>query len=477
METVGTYGLLAGTPCIAGSSEQSENRGRRFEPAPDHQDETLSATSGFSDSGVKGPITASPLPSAWWSYSGAVVTFTRAEVVDGAGVGFDEFDQFVALQVIAPDESGRFSSGVVRKVAIVQGLVDSGIPLDGLAALIASGELSLDFMETESYERFSALSRLTFQELSAKTGVPVDLLMILREASGSAQPTPDDRIRESETTMVPFLEILLAEGFRPMAVERMLRVVGESLRRIAESEADWWESEVIAPRMAAGMDLNEAINPESSIRISELAEQAILGIYHAQQAQSWTRNILNSFERSLIDAGLHSQLDRPPAMCFLDITGYTRLTQERGDSAAAELAAELGRLVQRIANSHGGRPVKWLGDGVMLWFKNPERAVVAALDMLEGVSLAGMPPAHVGVHAGPVVLQEGDYYGQTVNLASRIADYARPGEVLVSRAVIDASSDIQATFTEIGPVELKGVAVAVELHSAHRLQESPRADN
>ena len=53
---------------------------------------------------------------------------------------------------------------------------------------------------------------------------------------------------------------------------------------------------------------------------------------------------------------------------------------------------------------------------------------------------AGLPPAHVGLHAGPVIFQEGDYYGQTVNVASRIADYARPGEVIVSQEVVDASA-------------------------------------
>ena len=65
--------------------------------------------------------------------------------------------------------------------------------------------------------------------------------------------------------------------------------------------------------------------------------------------------------------------------------------------------------------------------------------MVAALEMVDGVAAAGLPPAHVGLHAGPVLFQEGDYFGQTVNVASRIADYARPGEVLVTREVVDAA--------------------------------------
>ena len=103
-----------------------------------------------------------------------------------------------------------------------------------------------------------------------------------------------------------------------------------------------------------------------------------------------------------------------------------------------ELAEQLGPIVQRTAVRHGGRPVKWLGDGVMLHFPNPGLGVVAALEMVAVLAEAGLPPAHVGLHAGPVIFQEGDYYGQTVNIASRIADYAQAGEVMVSREVVDA---------------------------------------
>jgi adenylate cyclase len=155
-------------------------------------------------------------------------------------------------------------------------------------------------------------------------------------------------------------------------------------------------------------------------------------------------------------------------MCFLDITGYTRLTQERGDAAAAQLAEELGGVVRQAAVHHGGRPVKWLGDGVMLHFPNPGSGVVAALDMVERIVGAGLPPAHVGLHAGPVIFQEGDYYGQTVNLASRIADYAQAGQVMVSQSVVDAADGSPVAFREVGPVELKGVQGAMPLFAAAR---------
>ena len=80
---------------------------------------------------------------------------------------------------------------------------------------------------------------------------------------------------------------------------------------------------------------------------------------------------------------------------------------------------------------------------------------------------AGLPPAHVGLHAGPVLYQAGDYYGQTVNLSARIADYARPAEVLVSQAVADACTETGIGFADIGPVELKGVSGTVNLLRPH----------
>ena len=167
-------------------------------------------------------------------------------------------------------------------------------------------------------------------------------------------------------------------------------------------------------------------------------------------------------------AGLHEPLDHLPAICFLDLTGYTRLTDQRGDEAAAELAGKLSRLVQRTSVQHGGKPVKWLGDGVMFYFREPGQGVLAALEMVDGAAQAGLPPAHVGLHAGPVLFQEGDYFGRTVNIASRIADYARQGEVVVSQEVVDASNGTAVSFTEIGPVELKGVSAVLRLHIANR---------
>jgi len=396
-----------------------------------------------------------------------VTGYTREEAAERAGVEPGYLVRLVDLGLLAPTEPDRFSPGDVRRVLMAKSLEGAGIPLEGVAAAIQRGALSLAFLDAASYERFAALTTETFQQVSDRTGIPLELLTVIREAIGMAEPSPGDRLREDEVAVLPFVELQLAEGFRPIAIERLLRVLGEATRRITESEAAWWYSEVLEPAIAEGKSPEDIGQIELADRTAPLAEQTLLAMYHAQQARAWTANIIDSFEVLMAREGIHSRLERPPAICFLDITGYTRLTQERGDDAAADLAATLARLVQRSSVQHGGKPIKWLGDGVMFHFRDPGLGVRSALEMVDGLAAAGLPPAHVGLHTGPVLFQEGDYFGQTVNLTARIADYARPGEVLVSRAVADASQEVGIAFQDIGPVELKGVAGTTHLLRAY----------
>ncbi len=108
----------------------------------------------------------------------------------------------------------------------------------------------------------------------------------------------------------------------------------------------------------------------------------------------------------------------------------------------------------------------------MLFFESAPHAVLAALDLLERLPRAGLPPLRVGIHRGPVVAQSGDYYGNTVNLAARITDYARPNEVLVFSSVLPEPID-GVELDELGEVTLKGVAQPVRLSRARRASRPP----
>jgi class 3 adenylate cyclase len=396
--------------------------------------------------------------------------YPRQEVAQRAGVDPDYVDRLVELGILTPDAADAFSSGDALRARWLQSLERAGIPLDAMADAVRDGALSFSFMDVAAFDPFAGLSDTTFQELSARTGIPLELLMVVREAVGFAEPRPEDHVHDNELSVVPLLQLQLSEGFRPVVIERWLRVYGDSLRRIAETETAWWRSEVVMPLLALGTAEVEMLEAQADLgsRMAPFTQQALLAIYHGQQEHAWGQGFVELVESALEAAGLYRRLDRPPAVCFLDLTGYTRLTEEQGDAAAADLAARLAGLVRRTAQEHGGTPVKWLGDGVMFYFREPADAVLAALEMVELVERQGLPPAHVGIHAGPVIFQDGDYFGRTVNLAARIADVAKPGEVLVSQEVVDAAEARPVTFTEIGPVELKGVPGTLRLHTARR---------
>jgi adenylate cyclase len=193
-----------------------------------------------------------------------------------------------------------------------------------------------------------------------------------------------------------------------------------------------------------------------------------MAAYRRQQELAWIEQLVEDIETALEETGALGRPGRVPAMCFLDLVGYTRLTEEQGDQVAAALAASLAVLVDRSSREHGGVPVKWLGDGVMFHFREPAGAVLAALQMVEQLPAAGLPAAHVGVAAGPVVAQGGDYFGRTVNLAARIAAYASTSRVLVSEPVVQRAPPQGVTFVELGLVQLEGIAHPVRLLEARR---------
>jgi class 3 adenylate cyclase len=152
----------------------------------------------------------------------------------------------------------------------------------------------------------------------------------------------------------------------------------------------------------------------------------------------------------------------------MDLSGFTRLTEERGDETAVRTAMLLQRQADATAVRHGGRLVKLLGDGAMLLFPEPAIGVDAAFDLVETMSGEGGLVAHAGIHSGPVIERDLDVFGRTVNLASRIADVAEPGEVLASDVVAEAARDGSYWFEPLEVANLNGIPEPVPLFRVTR---------
>jgi adenylate cyclase len=395
-------------------------------------------------------------------------------LADLAGVTEAEVARLVELGIlVARDGADPFLAADAQKVRLATACEQAGLPMEGIAAAVRDGRLSFAFLEAAPYRRWAVRSARTYRQVSQDTGVPLELLGSALESIGFARMAPDELIREDELAVVPLLQLGLSTGILDQLWStRLGRGYAEGMRLIARVEKEVWQARFEGPMLASGADQRTAMELASQLGIdlnfTPLIDRALMAAYRRQQELAWIEHLVEDIETALEAAGVLGRPERVPAMCFLDLAGYTRLTEEQGDQVAAELAETLAVLVQRSAREHGGVPVKWLGDGVMIHFRDPAGAVLAALQMVEDFPEAGLPPAHVGVAAGPVVVQGGDYFGRTVNLAARIATHAGAGQVLVSQSVAESAAPRGVSFVELGELPLKGFAHPVRLLKARR---------
>jgi adenylate cyclase len=120
---------------------------------------------------------------------------------------------------------------------------------------------------------------------------------------------------------------------------------------------------------------------------------------------------------------------------FADLVGFTALAELEGDDRALEVALGLQRRVRGMLEQHSAEQVKAIGDGLMLRCTEPHAAIMLGLRLVEELDgESGFPPVRVGIHTGPAIASEGDWYGRTVNVAARLCSVAPGGEVMVSES-------------------------------------------
>ena len=148
-----------------------------------------------------------------------------------------------------------------------------------------------------------------------------------------------------------------------------------------------------------------------------------------------------------------------PTFLFVDLAGYTTLTETRGDQAAARVASEFQRTMSGLSRQHGAWQIKTMGDGVMIWAPDATRAVALAADTLEAVgNREDLLPVRVGVNTGPAVMCGWDWYGRTVNVAARLASQADPNQALVSATSLAAATgDLPRRLGRRRQLRLRGV--------------------
>lgn len=153
---------------------------------------------------------------------------------------------------------------------------------------------------------------------------------------------------------------------------------------------------------------------------------------------------------------------RSCVVLFVDICGSSRLYQELGDAAAHTRVHSCLALLREAVEAHGGRVIKHIGDGLMCEFTEPDPALAAAammqlaLDPKDGERGAKLK-IHVGCHFGPVIEAAGDLFGDTVNIAARVMDVAREGQIIITQATAERLSEpLQRNVRLLHSVNVKG---------------------
>jgi adenylate cyclase len=399
-------------------------------------------------------------------YSHGMAALTREQICELVPCSAGDVDRLAALGLVNPDEHGRFPSSDVHVIRLMGAFEDAGISLEAVARGVAEGQFTfpMGLFLPEPAPRTE-----TYEELASRLGRSPELLRRLSRELG-LPPAADDHVRDEDaeilSLIVTKLDLADEDDF-----SRFARLYGSSLQRLVGAGLQFFDAAVRQRIDALGLALPERdrVIYEHAAGYTELVSAIVPWLQRRHREYTVFEYIIGVTEEMLEESGIaQPPLRQPPAIAFLDLTGYTTLTEELGDEAAAHVASVLAGIVQETALTHGGRPVKWLGDGVMFHFSDPGSAVLSGLDLVEQALSATSVPARIGINAGAVVTQEGDYFGRTVNVASRIADYAQPHEVLVSEETRRNADVANVDFELVGDVTLKGLTRTVRLHRATR---------
>jgi adenylate cyclase len=398
-----------------------------------------------------------------------VARISAQELVELVPCSLEHVRRLEDLGILRRDEEdGLFPSSGVHVVRLMAAFEEAGISLEDVARGVAAGELSFPL---GLFLPEPVAMTATYEALSAGLRRPPELLRRLSGELGFP-PREDDRVRAEDAEMLSLILTKL-DLATDDDLSRFTRLYGGTVQRLVGSGLQFFDR-TVRQRVATFELSNEekdSLVYEKAAGFTELVRSLVPWLQRRHREHAVLEYIVAVTEGFMEERGITPRQQRqPPAIAFLDLTGYTTVAEERGDQAAAELAANLAGVVQEAAQTRGCRPVKWLGDGVMFHFSDSGRAVMSGLELIERTERAISVPARIGIDAGAVIVQEGDYFGRTVNIAARIADYARPHEVLVSEEAKRSASVAEVEFELVGDVPLKGVSRSVRLHRATRAE-------
>jgi adenylate cyclase len=365
-----------------------------------------------------------------------------------------------AEEKIVPVRRGRWTATAAAQARVVARMRERGYSLEDLREAGREGRLAFGFTE----ELFSeANEKVSVADVAGETGLEPELieriLVILGTPKGQQHSlSPDDAAALRHCARV------LAAGFPLVAFLQLVRVYVQSMRRIADAEVRLFHLYVHEPLIRDAVPELEMAEEMGELAADILPLAAPLTEYlHNRYLRFFIeQDVVGHMESGLgVDTAEIELGQVTVTLCFIDLTGFTRYTEEEGDMEALDVVENFVETVESTLPPEA-TIVKTIGDEVMVVSPDAASLTEWAVGFLG--RFPQRPQPRVGIHCGEAVYRDGDYFGSHVNLAHRVVNRALAGEVLVTDPVAEAIAARQGLELEpIGQVKLKGFPSPTDL--------------
>jgi adenylate cyclase len=358
---------------------------------------------------------------------------------------------------VVPVKRGQWTRAAAAQARVVARMRERGHSLNDLRRAVREGRLAFGYMEdlVERSER-----KYSRAEAARISGLEEELIERIMGLLGT--PTAlEGSLTDQDVEAMQRIAAVLEAGFPLVALLQLVRVYAQSIRKVAEAEVRLFHLYVHEPLIRQGVDaLDMAEEMEGLARDLYPLSGPLMEYIHNRYLRFYSeQDVVGHMETELVGA---RQLGRVQmCFCFVDLTGFTRYTEEEGDEEALDLVERFVETVEATLPAEA-LIVKTIGDEVMIVSPDPVTLTEWAVGFL---TLFGeRPQPRVGIHYGRAVYRDGDYFGGDVNLTHRVVARALGGEVLATTSVADAigSSDF-LEFDPIGKVGLKGFEEPINL--------------
>jgi adenylate cyclase len=387
-----------------------------------------------------------------------------SEAARRSGVSAGTLKRWAAGGVV-PVRRGRWTAAAAAQARVVARMRERGHSLEDLRRAGREGRLSFGLAE-DLFPR--PPEQVTVDDVARETGLEPELIERILVILGT--PRERDRVLNPEDVeALRHCARVLAAGFPLVAFLQLVRVYVQSLRRIADAEVRLTHLYVHEPLIRDGVPELEMAEQLGDLAADVLPLAAPLTEYlHTRYLRFFLeQDVVGHMESEL---GISSDMGQVPvALCFIDLTGFTRYTEEEGDLEALDVVETFVETVEATLPPEA-TIVKTIGDEVMVVSPDPSTLTEWAVEILE--RFPRRPRPRVGIHWGKAVYRDGDYFGTQVNLAHRVVNRAHAGELLATDTVVEAIEGRDGLrFEPIGQVTLKGFPEPAELFLIHAAGE------